>query len=110
MLSLGTESVLVGDVVDGVPDVGDRVDVGEATADGEALVLVAGVHQLGRLLVGLAVGELISELISVDADIVQRRLLHDHRLTVVWLRIQDDRRSREDDSDDGSKGNYQLHG
>lgn len=75
MFSFGTESVLVGDVVDGVPDVGGRVDPGVATADGQAWILRAGVHQLGGLLARLAVRQLETELVAVDADIVQRGLL-----------------------------------
>lgn len=98
MRSLGVESVLVGDVVDGVPDVGVRVDVGEATADDEGLVLMAGVHQLGGLLMGLAVGELIAVLVSVDSDVVQWCLFHEDRLAVVV------RRCREGDGHEGAKG------
>ena len=82
MRSLGVESVLVGDVVDGVPNVGLRVDVGEATADDESLVLMAGVHQLGRLLMGLAVGELVTILVSINTNVVQWCLFHDDRLIV----------------------------
>jgi len=100
MFALRLESVFVGDVVDGVLNISDRVDIGEATADDETLILQTGIHQLGGFVMGLAVGKLITELISIDADIVQRRLLHDHSLAIVWLR-----RSCEDDSDGGSKDN-----
>ncbi|KYN01676.1 hypothetical protein ALC62_07505, partial [Cyphomyrmex costatus] len=98
MRSLGVESVLVGDVVDGVPDVGLRVDVGEATADYKSFVFMTGVHQLGGFLMGLAIGELVTILVSVETDVVQWGLFHDDRLVVVI------RRSREGDGDDGGEG------
>jgi len=104
MRSLGMESVLVGDVVHGVSDIGLRVDVAEAAADGDALVLLAGVHHLGGLLTGLAVGELEAKLVSVNADVVQWRLLHDHSL------VGDVLGCREGDGDDGGEGDDQLHG
>lgn len=100
MFALRLESVFVGDVVDGVPNVSNRVDIAEATADDKALVLLTGVHHLGRFLMGVAIGKLITELISIDTDIVQRRLLHDYSLAIVWLC-----RFCKDDSDDGSKDN-----
>jgi len=103
MCSLGMESVFIGDVVDGVSDVGFRVDVGEATADDKTLVLLAGVQQLGGLLMSLAVGELITVLIPVDADIVQWCFFYDYRLTVIVGGRK--RGSRKSDSDDNSKGN-----
>lgn len=98
MRSLGMESILVGDVVDGVPDVGVRVDVAEATADDEALVLLTLIHQLSGFLMGMTVGELVAELVPVDADVVQRRFLHDDRLTIVLSGC------REGDGDNSGEG------
>ena len=99
MRSLRVESILVGDVVDGVPDVGLRVDVSEATADYKCLVFMTSVLQLGWLLMSLTVGELIAKLVSVDADVIQWSLFHDDRLIMVVLRG-----SREGDGDDGDEG------
>lgn len=98
MRSLGVESVLIGDVVDGVPDIGLRVDVGEATADGETLVLMTLIHQLGGLLMGLTVGELIAIIVSINTDVVQWCLLYENRLAVVM------RGCREGDGHDGAEG------
>lgn len=83
MCSLRTESILVGDVVDGIPDVGGRVDEAEATLNGEALVFAADVLQLSGLLTALAVRQLVTELVTVDADVIQRGLLDDHGLAIV---------------------------
>lgn len=90
MRSLGAETVLVGDVVDGVSDVGFRIDIGEATADGEALILVADVHQLGGLLVSLAVGKFVTVLISIKTDVVRWSFLYEYRLVVIVVRGSSD--------------------
>lgn len=70
MLSLGMESILVGGVVDGVSDIGGRVDIAEATANSQAGILRTGIHQLGRLLTALTIRQLVTEVVSVNADIV----------------------------------------
>lgn len=44
MFSLGVESILIGNVVDGVLNISDRIDKGEATTDDEALIFLAGVR------------------------------------------------------------------
>lgn len=78
--TLGMKTVLVGGIIDGVFDVGRRIDESEATANGEALVLLAGVHQLGGLLMSLAIGLFVSVIVSVKADVVQWCFLHNNRL------------------------------
>ncbi|EZA47237.1 hypothetical protein X777_16499, partial [Ooceraea biroi] len=98
--AFGVESVLIGDVVDGVSDVGGRVDPAVATADGDALVFLAGVHQLGGFLTGFTVRQLIAELVSIQADVVRWRLFHEN-----YLVLQAALRSSEGDSDDGGEGN-----
>jgi len=95
MLSLGAESILIGDVVDGVPNISDRVDIGKATVDGEALILLTGIHQLGGFVMDLAVGKLITELISINANVVRWSFLHDYCLIV--------RRSRNGDGYEGAE-------
>ena len=99
MRSLRVESILVSDVVDGVPDVGHRINVSEGTTDYKSFVFMASVLQLGWLLMSLAVGELIAKLVSIEADVIQWSLFHDDRLVMVVLR-----RSREGDGDDGGEG------
>lgn len=81
--ALRLESILVGDVVDGVPDVGDRVDIAVATLNSEALVFGADVHHLCRLLTALAVRQLVTELITVNTDVIQRGFFDDYGLAVV---------------------------
>jgi len=70
MLSLGVETILVSNVVDAVSDIGGWVNIAEATADNEALVFLAGVHQLSGFLTGLTVRQFIAELVSIDTNVV----------------------------------------
>jgi len=100
VLSLGVESVLIGDVVDAVFNVGFRVDPAEATADGETSVFLAGVHQLSGFLTALAVRQLIAELVSIDTDVVQWSLLHDLDDLVVLQAVL---RSSEGDGHEGAE-------
>jgi hypothetical protein len=101
MLSLGVETVLVGDVVDAVPDVGGWVNIAEATADNKALIFLAGVHQLSGFLTGLAVRQFIAELVSIDTDVIQWSLLYEDGLAVLQAIL----RSSKSDGDNGGKGN-----
>jgi len=102
VLSLGVETVLVSDVVDAVPDVSGWVNIAEATADDEALVFLAGVHQLSGFLTALAVRQFIAELVSIDTDVVQWSLLHDLNDLVVLQAVL---RSSEGDGDNGGEDN-----
>lgn len=99
MRSLGMETVLIGDIIDGVSDVGLRINVSVATANDEALVLLAGVLKLRGFLMGLAVRQLVRVLVSVDADVVQRSLLHEHDLAGVLTTLG----RREGDGDDSGE-------
>jgi len=98
MHSLGMVSVLVSDVVDGVFDISVRIDVGVATVNDETLVLLTGVHQLAGLLMGLPVGEFITVLVSINADVVRWCLFHNFYLPVVV------RGCREGDGHEGAEG------
>jgi len=99
VLSLGVESVLIGDVVDAVPDVGFRIDPAEATADGKTSVFLAGVHQLSGFLTGLAVRQFITELVSIDTNVIQWSLLHEDSLAVLQAIL----RSGEGDGHEGAE-------
>lgn len=104
MRALRTESIFVGDVVDGVSNVGLRIDIGETTANGNALVLLSGVQQLGGLLMSLAVGQFVTELVSINTNVIQRCFLYYNRLVGLVMRAKL-RRSCESDSDDSGEGN-----
>jgi len=99
VLSLGVESVLIGNVVDAVPDVGFRINPAEATADGETSVFLAGIHQLSGFLTSFAVRQFITELISIDTNVVQWSLLHEDGLAVLQAIL----RSSEGDSHEGAE-------
>lgn len=86
MRTLRAESVFVGDIVDSVSDVGFWIDISETTADGQASIFLTGVHQLGGLLMGLTVRQLVTVIISVNANVVQRGVLYENCLAVIRRR------------------------
>lgn len=102
MFALRLESVFVGDIVDGVSLVGDRVDPTEATAYGKSFVFGTSISQFGGFLMVLTVGEFIAVVVITKADIVGGSFLNEHH---VLLRF----RKSESDSQNGEEG-YDLRG
>ena len=80
MGALWLEAVLVGDVVDGVGLSVLGVDPAEGTAHAQHGVLVAAGFDMGGLLAERTVGQLVGEVVAVQANVVRWELLHQHRL------------------------------
>lgn len=94
------ESVLVGDIVDGVSLIGDRVDPTEATAYGKSFVFGTSISQFAGFLVVLTVGEFIAVVVITKADIVGGSFLNEHHFLLRF-------RKSESDSQNGEEG-YDL--
>ncbi|OXU17708.1 hypothetical protein TSAR_012566, partial [Trichomalopsis sarcophagae] len=78
MSTLGLESVLVSDVIDGVGDTIDNKAVGSANAEDGFLGTAA--QDLSRFLVLLSVAQFIAVFVAVETDVVRGSLLNEDNL------------------------------
>lgn len=80
MFTLRVETILIGDVVDGVLNVGERVDPGKAATNSQCLVFSSLVDYLRRFLMGLTIREFVSIVVTADANVVGRCLFDQHHI------------------------------
>lgn len=77
MFSLWMESILVGNVVHRVWDIGIWIDKGEAATNSQELSIRSTIDWFCRFLFNLSVGKLVTVVITAKTDIIRRSFFHD---------------------------------
>ena len=99
MFSLWMETILVGNVVHSVCNIGNWIDKGEAAANCQMLSIRSTIDYFCRFLFGLSVGKLVTVVITAKTDIIRRSFFHDDCF-LIFLQ-----RNCYSNSDEGGKSN-----